>query len=385
MLFLNPLAWIGLAAVAVPILIHLLARQASAPVPFPTLRFLRATPLLDLRRRRLSDWLLLAVRVAIIALAVTALAQPFIATTRSAGAQRLVIIDASPSVDAEAARQAARALADDGTQTRVIERARLVDAAREAGTWALAQAGTSTVLFISDFQRGAFDAGVIEALPASTGIVLHQLPRRDLGALPFGVTRLTFDGGRTTAAWARQAITEGAIQLDGTFDAATAAAIIDAGIATAEPRVGTLRPATFVMPDSPRRQAWIDRARAPGASWMFDVLAAITPGRAETIAEADGRAIIFLAPGDAAATADAIREAVPALATGPAPGELEPLVIDGAELRAMERTATPVPPADAPASWAGRWFWLAALVLLGVEGWLRRSRRAAAQELAHAA
>lgn len=385
MIFLNPWAWIGLAAVAVPILIHLLARQASAPLPFPTLRFLRATPLLDLRRRRLSDWLLLAVRVAIIALAVAALAQPFISAARTAGAHRLVVIDASPSVDGDAARQAARAIEDDSSQLRVIERARVADGVREAGAWAAAHAGASTVIFISDFQRGAFDAGVLEALPASMGIVLHRVPRRDPGALPFGVARLTFDGARTTAAWTRQAATDDAIQLDGTFDAATAAAVVGAGLATAGPRVGSLRPATFVAADSPRRQAWIAQSRPPRDPWMFDVLAAMTPGRAETIAEADGRAIIFLAPGDAAATADAIREAVPALAAGPAPGELEPLVLADAELRSMERTATPVPPAEAPASWAGRWFWLAALVLLGVEGWIRRSRREAAEELAHAA
>ena len=41
--WLQPAAWWGLAAVAVPILIHLLVRRESRRLLFPSLRFLRTT------------------------------------------------------------------------------------------------------------------------------------------------------------------------------------------------------------------------------------------------------------------------------------------------------------------------------------------------------
>ncbi len=74
--WLQPWAWWGLAAVALPILVHLLARHRVREMPFPSLRFLRPTALAALRRRVLSDVPLLLVRVAMIAAAVAALAAP---------------------------------------------------------------------------------------------------------------------------------------------------------------------------------------------------------------------------------------------------------------------------------------------------------------------
>lgn len=80
MIWLNPAAWIGLVALAAPILLHLLVRQRAERLPFPTLRFLQQTRLASVRRHVLEDLPLLAIRAAILAAAVAALAGPLVIT-----------------------------------------------------------------------------------------------------------------------------------------------------------------------------------------------------------------------------------------------------------------------------------------------------------------
>ena len=80
MLWVNPAALFALAAVAAPLLIHLLIQRRAERVPFPTLRFLQPTRLSAIRRQLLDDLPLLAVRVALIAAAVAALAGPLLVT-----------------------------------------------------------------------------------------------------------------------------------------------------------------------------------------------------------------------------------------------------------------------------------------------------------------
>src|SRR5262245_50831186 len=81
MTWVNPLAWFGLAAVAVPIVVHLLAHSRAPRMPFPTLRFIQSTRLAAIRRRALDDIVLLAVRSAIVLLAVAAFAGPLLLTS----------------------------------------------------------------------------------------------------------------------------------------------------------------------------------------------------------------------------------------------------------------------------------------------------------------
>jgi hypothetical protein len=81
--WLQPAAWWGLAAVAVPILIHLLVRRESRRLLFPSLRFLRTTAVASWRRQFISDWPLLIIRSLVLAAAVAALASPvFISDAR---------------------------------------------------------------------------------------------------------------------------------------------------------------------------------------------------------------------------------------------------------------------------------------------------------------
>jgi hypothetical protein len=94
--FLTPLFLLGLAALAVPVLIHLTQKERKSVVHFPSLMFLRKIPYESVQRRRIRDWLLLALRLAAIALVVTAFARPFLRGTNLAaapgGARDIVVL-----------------------------------------------------------------------------------------------------------------------------------------------------------------------------------------------------------------------------------------------------------------------------------------------------
>src|SRR5205807_1608529 len=103
MIWLNPWAWAGLVMVALPVAIHLLGRGHARVYKFPTLRFLDASRLMPTRRTRVRDLLLLVVRVAILASAVGALAQPLLLTDGRAraldrGLARAIVVDTSASM-----------------------------------------------------------------------------------------------------------------------------------------------------------------------------------------------------------------------------------------------------------------------------------------------
>ena len=80
MLFRNPLAWIGFAAVLVPLAIHLLVRAPARPIVLASLRFVPRSPMRALRRRFLDDGGLLVLRMALLAVAAAALADPLVAS-----------------------------------------------------------------------------------------------------------------------------------------------------------------------------------------------------------------------------------------------------------------------------------------------------------------
>src|SRR5262249_30469488 len=79
-IWLSPAAWIGLLAMAGPIVIHILVQRKAERLAFPSLRFLQQGRLASIRRHLLEDVPLLAIRVAIVAAAVAALAGPLIVT-----------------------------------------------------------------------------------------------------------------------------------------------------------------------------------------------------------------------------------------------------------------------------------------------------------------
>jgi hypothetical protein len=118
MSFLAPLFLAFLAALAIPVLIHLIQRERKQVVPFPSLMFLRRIPYESIRRRRIHNWLLLAMRLAALALIIAAFARPFVrrpdvAAASLGGAREVVVLlDRSYSMGYgdrwERARRAAR-------------------------------------------------------------------------------------------------------------------------------------------------------------------------------------------------------------------------------------------------------------------------------------
>ncbi len=74
--FLSPLFLAGVAAAAIPIVIHLMQRRKAKVQPFGTLRFLREIQARLSMRQRIRELLLLALRVALIALLALAMARP---------------------------------------------------------------------------------------------------------------------------------------------------------------------------------------------------------------------------------------------------------------------------------------------------------------------
>jgi hypothetical protein len=134
MTFLTPAFLLGLAAVAIPVLIHLIQRERKRVVEFPSLMFVRRIPYQSVRRRRIRHWLLLLVRAAAVALIVAAFARPFLRESATAavvagGAREVVILlDQSASMGygdhwqraQDAARAVLRGMGADDRATLVL-------------------------------------------------------------------------------------------------------------------------------------------------------------------------------------------------------------------------------------------------------------------------
>jgi len=99
MTFLNPAILIGLAAASIPVIIHLLNLRKLKKIEFSTLIFLKELQKNKIRRVKLKQWLLLALRVIIILLIVSAFARPTLegvsigGTTSAAKTTALFILD----------------------------------------------------------------------------------------------------------------------------------------------------------------------------------------------------------------------------------------------------------------------------------------------------
>lgn len=85
MIFLHPLALVGLVAAAIPALLHLFQRRLPPEVDFPALRYLSEAERKSARRLRLRNLLLLLLRTALLATVVLAAARPLV-PSRSSGA-----------------------------------------------------------------------------------------------------------------------------------------------------------------------------------------------------------------------------------------------------------------------------------------------------------
>lgn len=235
MSFLSPLFLVGAIAAAIPVVLHLLHREPEPRLQFPAVRLLRRAPVEDARRRRLREWLLLALRVSALTLIAIAFARPFLSRAAASGGHvTIVALDTSLSMSmpgrfARAQELARRAIASAGSADRVgvvtfadaagialapttdhalatstVDRAQTgfgatrYRAALAAASQALESAGGSsaTILVVTDLQANGWDAGDRAVIPERAAI---QMADAGAGGANLAVTALTVRGSRAVA------------------------------------------------------------------------------------------------------------------------------------------------------------------------------------------
>ena len=96
MAFLAPLFLLGLVALAIPVIIHMIQRERKEVIEFPSLMFVRKIPFHSFRRQRIRHWFLLLLRCVAFLLLVAAFARPFFRSSALAavtsGAREVVIM-----------------------------------------------------------------------------------------------------------------------------------------------------------------------------------------------------------------------------------------------------------------------------------------------------
>ncbi len=153
---LSPLALAGLALIALPIVIHLLVRRRAGRIDFPSLKFLRETPSFRLRPRRIQQPLLLALRVAAIALLAFGLARPLFTFGSGTNRLRVIILDNSLSMNAAGRTEAAKETAQN-----------LVEKLQPGERAAVVAVGSTTVTVaeMTSDKKSLIDAIKLFALP----------------------------------------------------------------------------------------------------------------------------------------------------------------------------------------------------------------------------
>jgi hypothetical protein len=214
--FLSPWFLTGLAALGIPVFVHLLRKHVTVPRPVSSLMFFERGTQSSIRHRRLRHWLLFALRFALLLLLVLAFAHPFLRRpVRANGHLLLIVLDNSFSMRAgttfaDAKQQALTMLASKprtqkvqvitlGGQLNVLTQP-IADAAQLRSALESIQPGdgygnfgelgrsvrTMTeathvpieVHLFSDMQRTAMPATFTDmTLPENTKLILHSVAR----------------------------------------------------------------------------------------------------------------------------------------------------------------------------------------------------------------
>lgn len=254
MQFLAPLFLAGLAAAAIPVWIHLVRQHRAPVVAFPAVRFIKAAPVEQRSMRRLRDWLLLALRVAAVALLAIAFARPFIADAAGTPPATIVAVDVSASMGGprfDAARAAARAAVDDAP------------AGHRVGVAAFDHHGRAVLLPQSD--RGAARAAIDRLQPGFGATRYAAGLAGAVDALGGAPGRIIVVTDRQRAGWAGDAAARVPAGVDVVWSAVDPPArnvgVIDVGV-----RAGRAR-ATLVNSGRERAAAVATlAARAPGGA-----------------------------------------------------------------------------------------------------------------------
>jgi hypothetical protein len=422
--WLYPAALAGLAAIAGPVLVHLLRRQRAALVLFPSLRFLESSRTAAVRLRLPSDLLLLAIRVAIVAAAALALAQPILRTEArerawSARTVRAIVVDASASMSpaATAANEAAAAEASGSADAVTIDAPDLLAGVKQAiQRLDSMPPGRRELVVISDFRLGSLDGSVLAGVPSHVGIRFvtmgKAVPQATYtGALMGGPglnprqQTVTLTTSATSVAVREGGSIQGGLRLlapprehPAVDRLLRAVARAGAPAPSADEPLAIVFPGIDAPPSSPMTARWMLRTIAGMREHLrrtlnLDSLSTFEPAT-------DGRGVVIArspvgAPIISAAAAG--NELVLSVQT--TPGEFSSAAIVRAALmarvdaeRPLEHEVARVPPeqlaawtrapgAPPPGQWRhavpgdARYFWAAALILLAIESAARRARR----------
>jgi hypothetical protein len=104
--YINPWLLTGFAGLSIPIIIHLLYKRRKRIIRFSTLQFLKIATRENARRMRLKQWILLLMRLGIIALIVFAFARPYLRNPLSGedisgSRETILLVDVSCSMHAQ--------------------------------------------------------------------------------------------------------------------------------------------------------------------------------------------------------------------------------------------------------------------------------------------
>jgi hypothetical protein len=400
-----PWALVGLLAVAAPVLVHWLARHHAQRLRFPTIQFLLRTSPVSVRRYRLRDGRLLLVRIAIIVAAVLALAQPVWVRPGAPAAQpaRAVVLDMSASlgrtladgrVGADVARETAiAALGGAGTPAApnvpgvTVSTERLSEGVAQAAAWLAKQTPPRELVVVSDFQVGALVESDLDTVPEDADVRL--LPIAVSGPVPVpsaparGTLRLVVgqeESARASAAEAAARTTSGVVSTDGTANDVTGRFAV-----------------VLVFRSAPNR-AELQRAAQPLDTpelfgWVADIRQELRRlGQANELGgdfrKVASELMIFTDVDPGSEQAAALMAAILQTAAPPvlSVAEREPDTLAPATLEGWQRVAARAPSAGRAGERSdGRWFWLIALILFGVEARMRRRPvHATKSEVAHA-
>lgn len=452
MIWQNAWAFAGLLLLSLPVLIHLLSRKRAVLQKFPSLRFLDVTRLLPTRSPNLSDIPLLLVRLAIIAIAVLALAQPlYVSASRqqslNASLSRAILVDTSrstmrPSAGTKTIADSARVLAEqlgrDASASVVLQTANVSAALPGAIAWLGTQPGRGEIVVISDFQRGVIDSASVASVPSQNGFRPIQIASESaVVATPMQTARTTvtatIGAGHTNAEWTDHNISDPGITMlelyAAVLDEQFAIAARDAARLITSPGLAdSLRPVGIVFRGAAETPAFVKDAKSPSVAWMGTVLLAVrensllaTSASSEAVSDTviaapfavvatnsggapvvyaaqatikgEARLLFFHRGNVSGVTSAALIAAVSnAIARPSALAESEATMLNDVALKQFERAPQDLSvqgggserKASVQAGLSdGRWLWLIALLLLGVESWMRRnSARDAVLEVA---
>ncbi len=354
--WINQAALAGLALIALPIAIHMLVRQHTRSLPYPSLRFLRETALAAFRRRAIQDAVLLVCRVAVIVAAVAALAGPALNTaSRTVGyanrlSQAMITIDASASLTRS----------EGVFRSATFNRPAVADAIGDGLRWLDAQPPSAReIVFGGSLRRGVINESDLAAVPEGVGI--RFVPD----------TPPTTPNQFTTALLTRRNGT--LVRVDQLVQVGTDSTRVSEGVVVTVPE-DRLR--VIAAPaDQAFAMAALRAAIAEGVPWTTADrrLLLVWEGADAGTPPVPGVDVVQMAvpsplASAARATWNAIDQATPRTL-------VDPVLIPREQLESWSRPpGSPSPGAIPVDEGDRRWLWAAALAWLGLEHFLRRER-----------